>query len=139
MLPKLCLQLPILSHPGDQSDSQQQSHRQGLNRTKNRDFRLLQELVELVLAPNQKESSIVPFPYIILAMIFFHLSPRLQSSCRNILYYLKQLCRKQKPIPACPELFFRKFLNECENLKSPNRVFYVTPYSLKRGFVPSNS
>ena len=31
----------------------------------------MQELVELVLAPNQKESSIGPFLYIILAMIFF--------------------------------------------------------------------
>ena len=30
----------------------------------------MQELVELVLVPNQKESSIDPFLYIILAMIF---------------------------------------------------------------------
>ena len=38
--------------------------------TKNKDFRLFQELVELVLAPNQKESSIGPFLDVILAMFF---------------------------------------------------------------------
>ena len=33
----------------------------GLNRTKNRDYRLIQELIKLVLAPINKESSIGPF------------------------------------------------------------------------------
>ena len=34
----------------------------GVERTKNKDYRLVQELIDLVLAPIKKESSIGPFP-----------------------------------------------------------------------------
>ena len=53
----------------------------------------------------------------------------------NIQYSLLLLYKNQKSIPACPEVLFRKLLHEYGNLKSLNRILYVSPYYLQTGFL----